>query len=492
MPRGEQKNLKYNSAKEWIKTNVNGEEENLSIKGHYLDKRTLKLEKVNPHYRHWDSYERGIGAKKKVYAIDSGLKSAYIVTYLLGNHDLWTKHYLEAAKLSKEMDYLASDIEDTKEEINSWVNNQKIAKIIEKLETENKDKISSLCKERDQKELIYEKIISYEIPVRQLAFRDPYILKTDKYGIGPFNNGCQDEKFHRLEPEGKSYSRDARENSGGVLYSVNPQKSIENIRNDQERIERIQNFCYEIGQHARRVNQLKDVISGGDGYYDRGYSTDYDKIGDLSYFDNNIKVSIEIYDEDYEFNCAKSVILHAKEEHNKHEIELNRLTQLKEKKEKMLSSISSQSYLDKLYNEVDRVSKRRESIERLQRKRTMLNKQRERKEVERKRQEEIEKQRRELARLREEARVKREKELQEDMENYLLMLKGSRHGHGHKDSEGNEKTWYETKEEAIADALKLAKKKDRLLNPYYVMLSTPMDQQVKGWFLTSVADMEVA
>ena len=98
----------------------------------------------------------------------------------------------------------------------------------------------------------------------------------------------------------------------------------------------------------------------------------------------------------------------------------------------------------------------------------------------------------ERARLREKARVKREKELQEDMENYLLMLRGSRHGHGHKDSEGNEKTWYETKEDAIADALKLAKKKDRLLKPYYVMLSTPLDQQAKGWFLTSVTDKEVA
>ena len=476
MPRGEQKNLKYNKEKFSIQLDVKGKQRlidfNLnSSNSHRFDTETLKTEMVEG-ARHYQLHQIVFGAKKKVYAIDSGLKSAYTVIYPLGNHDLWTKHYLEASKLSKEIDYLASDIEDTKEEINSWVNKQSVAKIIEKLETENKDKISSLCKERDQKELIYEKIISYEIPVRHRAFLTPYALKEDKYGIGPL-----DKMNHWSNPD--------------VLYSMNPKESIENIRNDQERIERIENFCYEIGQHQGRVNQLKDVISGGDGYYDRGYSTDYDKIGDLSKFKHNTKVSIEIYDEDYEFNCAKSVILHAKEEHNKHEIELNRLTQLKEKKEKMLTSISSQSYLDKLYNEVDRVSTRRESIERLQRKRTMLNKQRERKEAERRRQEEIDKQRREQARLREVARVKREKELQEDMENYLLMLKGSRHGHGHKDSEGNEKTWYETKEEAIADALKLAKKKDRLLNPYYVMLSTPMDQQVKGWFLTSVADKEV-
>ena len=485
MPRGEQKNLKYNSDQEWIKINVNGEQEELRIKGHYFDTRTLKSEKVNARYSHWPSHEIVFGAKKKVYAIDSGLKSAYTVTYPLGNHSLWTKHYLEVSKLSKEINYLADDIEDTKEEINSWVNNQKIAKITEKLETENKDKISSLCKERDQKELIYEKIISYEIPIRQRAFRSPYALKTDKYGIGPFNNGYQDENFHRLEPEGESYSQDARENSGGVLYSDNPQKSIENIRNDQERIERIQNFCYEIHDHQGRVNQLKDVISGSDGCYDRGYSVDYNKIDELSYFKNNIKVSIEIHNEDYEFNCAKSVILHAKAEHNNHVAELNRLKQFRDEKKAMLRSISSQSYLDKMYNEVDRVSTRSKSIERLQRKRSLLNQRRERKEA-------IEKKRREQARLRETARVKREKELQKDMENYLLMLRGSRHGHGHKDSEGNEKTWYGTKEEAIADALKLAKKKDRLLNPYYVMLSTPMDQQIKGWFLTSVADKEVA
>ena len=493
MPRGEQNKLKYNEEKYSIILNVNGEMEDFNLNAansHKFDTRTLKTETVRT--RHWDSYERGIGAKKKVYAIDSGLNSAYMVTYPLGNHDLWTKHYLEASKLSKEIDYLAGDIEDTKEEINSWVNNKKIAKVIEKLETENKEKISSLCKERDQKELIYEKIISYEIPVRQRAFRSPYTLKTDKYGIGPFNNGYQDENYHKLEPEGKRWSRDASEKSVGRLYSDNPQKSIELIRNDQERIKRLENFRYEIHDHQGRVNQLKDVISGGDGCYDRRYSTDYDKIGDLSYFDNNIKVSIEIYDEDYEFNCAKSVILHAKAKHNNHLAELNRLIQLKEKKEKMLRSISSQSYLDKLYNEVDRVSTRRKAIESLQIKRTRLNERRERKEAERKRQEEIDKQNMEQARLRKEASLKREKELQEDMENYLLMLRGSRHGHGHKDSEGNEKTWYGTKEEAIADALKLAKKKDRLLNPYYVMLSTPMDQQVKGWFLTSVADKEVA
>lgn len=492
MPRGEQKNLKYNLDQEWIKINVNGEQEDFRIKGHYFDIRTLKLETVYPRYSHWPSYERGFSAQKKVYAIDSGLKSAYTVTYPLGNHDLWTNHYLEAAKLSKEINYLASDIDDTENKINSWVNNQNVANVIEKLETENKEKIRSLCKERDQKELVYEKIISYEIPVRNRVFRSPYTLKTDKYGIGPFNNSSRDENFHRLEPEGESYSRDARENSGGVLYSENPKESIENIRNDEERIERLENFRHEIHDHQGRVNDLKNVISRSGGYYGNDYTVDYDKIEDLSYFKDNIKVSIEIDDEDYEFKCAKSVILYAKKKHNNHVAELNRLRQLIGEKKEMLISISSQSYLNDLCNEVDRVSTRRKLIERLQSKRARLNEKRERKETERKRQEEINKQNMVRARLREEARVKREKELQEDMENYLLMLRGSRHGHGHKDSEGNEKTWYSTKEEAIADALKLAKKKDRLLNPYYVMLSTPMDQQVKGWFLTSVADKEVA
>ena len=103
-----------------------------------------------------------------------------------------------------------------------------------------------------------------------------------------------------------------------------------------------------------------------------------------------------------------------------------------------------------------------------------------------------EEKRKEEERLREEARLKREKELEKDMENYLLMLRGSGHGHGHKDHEGNEKTWYETEEEAAAAALKLAKKKDRLLKPYYVILETPMEQRVKGWFLTSAVKKKAA
>jgi len=480
MPRGEQKtkNLKYNKEKYSIKLDIKGEQRLIDFRlnasnSHCFDTETLKTETVRTGHWNNDFYEKVIGAKKKVYAIDSGLKSAYTVIYPLGNHDLWTKHYLEASKLSKEIDYLESDIKDTEEEIDSCKQWWKVVSVIQKLETENKDKIETLCKERNKQELVYEKIISYEIPVRHRAFLSPYALKEDKYGIGPL-----DKMNQWSNPE--------------VLYSMNPKESIENIRNDEERIKRLENFRYEIHDHQGRVNQLKDVISGDGGYYDRDYSVDYDKIGDLSYFKNNIKVSVEINEDVYEFKCAKSLILDAKAEHDENVVEFNRLIQLKEKKEKMLSSISSQSYLDKLYNEVDRVSTRRKAIESLQIKRTRLNERRERKEAERKRQEEIDKQRREQARLREAARLKREKELQEDMENYLLMLRGSRHGHGHKDSEGNEKTWYGTKEEAIADALKLAKKKDRLLNPYYVMLSTPMDQQVKGWFLTSVADKEVA
>ena len=104
MPRGEQKNLKYNKEQEWIKINISGEEESFRIKNYEFDTRTLKTEYV--HRNHWDSYPRAIAEKKKVYAIDSGLKSAYTVIYPLGNHDLWTKHYLEASKLSKEIDYL--------------------------------------------------------------------------------------------------------------------------------------------------------------------------------------------------------------------------------------------------------------------------------------------------------------------------------------------------------------------------------------------------
>ena len=479
MPRGEQKNLKYNKEKSWIRINVNGEQEDFRIKDYEFDTRTLKTEVVR-HHRSWDSYERGIGAKKKVYAIDSGLKSAYTVTYPLGNHDLWTKHYLEASKLSTEIGYLKDDIEEKERVINTWENNQKVIDVIEILETENKDKIKTLCEERNRQELVYEKIISYEKPVRHRVFRSPYTLETDKYGIGPFDKSAKDKKYWRLN------------NRHEVFYSMNPQESIELIRNDKERIERLESFRHEIHDHQGRVNQLKNVISGGNGYYDSDYSVDYNKIGDLSYFKNNISLTIDYDGDKYEISCAKSLILHAKAEHDEHVAELNRLIQLKEKKKKMLSSISSQSYLNKLRNEVDRISTRRKAIERLQSKRARLNEKRERKEAERKRQEKIDKQNRERARREKKARLKRKKERKEDMENYLLMLRGSRHGHGHKDSEGNEKTWYETKEEAIADALKLAKKKDRLLKPYYVMLSTPMEQQVKGWFLTSVADKEAA
>ena len=70
--------------------------------------------------------------------------------------------------------------------------------------------------------------------------------------------------------------------------------------------------------------------------------------------------------------------------------------------------------------------------------------------------------------------------------NYMLMLRGSGHGHGHKDHEGNEKLWYETKAAAVEDAIKIAKKKGRLLEPYKVTLRTEMDQPIAGWFLTTV------
>ena len=70
MPRGEQKNLKYVKEKSWIRINVNGKQEDFRIKDYEFDTRTLKTEVVRHHSR-WDSYERGIGAKKKIYAICS-------------------------------------------------------------------------------------------------------------------------------------------------------------------------------------------------------------------------------------------------------------------------------------------------------------------------------------------------------------------------------------------------------------------------------------
>ena len=94
-------------------------------------------------------------------------------------------------------------------------------RFFQNLETKNKDKIKSLCEERNKQELIYEKIISYEIPVRHRVFLSPYTLKTDKYGIGPLA-----ELGSYRDPE--------------VLYSTNPKESIENIRNDEERIERLE------------------------------------------------------------------------------------------------------------------------------------------------------------------------------------------------------------------------------------------------------------
>lgn len=105
---------------------------------------------------------------------------------------------------------------------------------------------------------------------------------------------------------------------------------------------------------------------------------------------------------------------------------------------------------------------------------------------------EREKRRQEMIAKREEARLAREKELEECLENFMVMLRDSGHGHGHKDREGNEKLWYETEELAAADALKLAKKNDRLLKPYRVTLYTEMDQVVDGWFLTTAVTSKEA
>lgn len=112
------------------------------------------------------------------------------------------------------------------------------------------------------------------------------------------------------------------------------------------------------------------------------------------------------------------------------------------------------------------------------------------KRLEQKRLEELEreKQRQEIIAQREAARLAREKELEECLDNFMIMLRDSGHGHGHKDREGSEKLWYGTEALAAKDALKLAKKSDRLLKPYRVTLCTEMDQPVHGWFLTSAVD----
>lgn len=97
----------------------------------------------------------------------------------------------------------------------------------------------------------------------------------------------------------------------------------------------------------------------------------------------------------------------------------------------------------------------------------------------------------ELAR-REQVRLAEEKKRKECLENFMTMLRDSGHGHGHKDREGKEKLWYETEALAVADAIKLAKKDDRLLKPYHVTLYTEMKQPVNGWFLTTAATSKEA
>ena len=122
-------------------------------------------------------------------------------------------------------------------------------------------------------------------------------------------------------------------------------------------------------------------------------------------------------------------------------------------------------------------------------KQTIIDKREEQKRLE---ELEKEKQRQEIVAQREAARLAREKELEECLDNFMIMLRDSGHGHGHKDREGNEKLWYGTEALAVKDALKLAKKSDRLLKPYQVTLCTEMDQPVHGWFLTSAVDSKKA
>lgn len=122
-------------------------------------------------------------------------------------------------------------------------------------------------------------------------------------------------------------------------------------------------------------------------------------------------------------------------------------------------------------------------------KQSILAKREEQKRLEEQRKEEA--RQAELAR-RETARLAEEKKRKECFKNFMTMLRDSGHGHGHKDREGNEKLWYETEELAAADALKLAKKDDRLLKPYCVKLYTEVDQVVYGWFLTTAVSSKQA
>lgn len=115
-----------------------------------------------------------------------------------------------------------------------------------------------------------------------------------------------------------------------------------------------------------------------------------------------------------------------------------------------------------------------------------------REEQKRLREMEKEKKRQEELARREQERLARIERLKEDKENFLTMLRDSGHGHGHKDREGNEKLWYETEALAADDALKLAKKSNRLLKPYRVTLHTEMDQTIYGWFLTTAVSSKQA
>jgi hypothetical protein len=453
MPRGEKqnKNLKYHYDTQSISLLIDDKDrKDFYINRDYnsrIDTKTIKTERGGWRDGRYDQY--GLGTKKKVYTYESGLKYPFTVFFPVGIHQLWTSHYFEVAKLSKEIDYLNHDIKEKERKIKSWNNWWKIVKVIQNLKTENEDKIKSLCKERDNQELVYEKIISYEIPVRHRVFRSPYNLETDKYGVGPFNTSYEDEQFHRLEPEGERYSRDASEKSIGRLYSMNPQESIENIRNDEERIERLEKFRYEIHDHQGRVNQLKGAIGCG-GYYDNNHIVNYDKIETLSYFEDNTKVSIEFNDDEYEISCAKSLILNAKVEHNKHTVELNRLMALRETKEERLTHIRSSKHLDSLCNKVDKILIRRKAIESLQIKRNRIKDRWVREEAERQRKEDARiaegKRQAKIAKKRADHKVWRKEKLP------TLKANLCNHTCGCTSRKGTIKKWYATKPDAFAAA----------------------------------------
>ena len=108
MPRGEQKrkNLKYCYDTGGISLLIDDKDrKDFCINSDFhsrIDTKTIKTERGSWRHGRYDEY--GLGTKKKVYTCESGLKYPFTVFFPVGIHKLWTSHYFEAAKLSKEID----------------------------------------------------------------------------------------------------------------------------------------------------------------------------------------------------------------------------------------------------------------------------------------------------------------------------------------------------------------------------------------------------